>query len=271
MTLMDDFCEAISEEFITVVREDPNAGGNSDMTVALNEVGANGWIEIINNTGQTVDVSNYWVCNRPAYAALSTLSIECGDLNLDPGEIVVVSGFDGLDVVDGELALYNTNSFGSATAIVSYMEWGTTGNGRSALAVTAGLWTTGRVLSAPTSTQSLQRSVELVNGESEFVLADPTFCSVNTGVSATRSFKELEGVSVFPNPASNFTIVSLEGNDDLETVIRLFNATGQLVETRNEFGTDFSTKFDLSNLPSGTYTVQVVTSNSAATRRIVKR
>ncbi|MFK8055872.1 MAG: T9SS type A sorting domain-containing protein [Saprospiraceae bacterium] len=269
-TLNDDFCEAISDAYITVVREDPN-GGNQDQTVALNEVGENGWIEIINNTDQTVDLTDYWVCNRPSYAVLSSLTIECGTLVLAPGEIVVVKAFDGLDVVDGELALYNTNSFADASAIVSYMEWGSTGNGRSALAVTAGLWTTGRVLSAPTSTQSLQRSVELVNGESEFVLADPTFCAINTGVSATQSFEELEGVSVFPNPTTDYLMVSIDGTARTETVIRLFNMNGQLIQTQTESSVRSETSLDLSALPSGTYTLQVVSGNAATTRRVMKQ
>ena len=44
---------------------------------------------------------------------------------------------------DGEIGLYNSNSFGSADAIVSYVEWGSSGHGRSATAVEAGIWVSG--------------------------------------------------------------------------------------------------------------------------------
>jgi hypothetical protein len=270
-TLNDDFCEDISDTFINVVRENPNTGGNQDMTIALNEVGVNGWIEIINNTDQTVDISSYWVCNRPSYAILSSLNVECGSMNLAPGDIVVVSGFSGLDVVDGELALFNSNSFGSSTAIVSYMEWGSSGHGRSSVAIDAGLWTVGRELPAPTASSSLQRDIELVNGESAFTLADQTFCEVNSGVSSTRGLEELQGVSVYPNPASDFIQVSIEGVDSQEKVIRLFNTVGQLIENRPVSGLSSTSQIDISLLPSGTYSLQVVSGNAATTRRIVKQ
>ena len=43
----------------------------------------------------------------------------------------------------GEIGLYRTNDFGSADAIVSYVEWGSGDHGRSDTAVEAGIWVGG--------------------------------------------------------------------------------------------------------------------------------
>ncbi|NIR37905.1 MAG: hypothetical protein GWN73_19365 [Actinobacteria bacterium] len=38
------------------------------------------------------------------------------------------------------MALYSDNSFGSADSLVSYVEWGVPGHGRTGVAVEAGIW-----------------------------------------------------------------------------------------------------------------------------------
>lgn len=113
---------------------------------------------LIQNVGDTPgSLAGHWLCQRPAYHELP-------DVELQPGEVaqvfvtgrdeifgprsgaVLVEGTAGIgafDAVDGEVGLYSSNSFGSTDAIISYVEWGSSGHGRSDTAVAAGIWASG--------------------------------------------------------------------------------------------------------------------------------
>ncbi|MFK7978407.1 MAG: spondin domain-containing protein, partial [Saprospiraceae bacterium] len=109
--------------------------------VVISEVFEEGAFELRNTGTETIDISSYWICNRPAYVALSTLTIECGSLFLAGGEEVVLSTTI-LNGTDAELGLYlsNNGGFSQASEIIAYVEWGTAGGGRSELATGKGIW-----------------------------------------------------------------------------------------------------------------------------------
>jgi len=112
----------------------------------------------IQNVGDAPgSLGGHWLCQRPAYHELPEVELQPGDIAQ-----VFVTGHDelfgpraGVIAVDGiastgafnpesgEVGLYNSNDFGSADAIVSYVEWGSGGHGRSDTAVEAGIWTSG--------------------------------------------------------------------------------------------------------------------------------
>jgi hypothetical protein len=88
--------------------------------------------------------AGYWLCNFPNYQQIAQ--------PIAFGETVVVTlpgGF--LTAGDGEVGLYSTNSFGSSTAILDYMEYGSTGHTRSGVAVAGGVWTVGDFVPLPQS------------------------------------------------------------------------------------------------------------------------
>ena len=101
------------------------------------------WVEIQNIGTGTVDVSSWWICSRFIYRQLSALSILAGtDLNLGPGEIVVLATSIDLDNGAADLGLYTVNTFASSTAMVDFVQWGTdTDIGRSDVAADKGIWT----------------------------------------------------------------------------------------------------------------------------------
>ncbi len=85
----------------------------------------------LTNTGDVpIDLTGYWLCNRPTYVELSGV--------LEPGESMDV-GLAGMTADGGELAVYTSQNFSSADDMVAYVHWAG-GGGRAETAAEAGLW-----------------------------------------------------------------------------------------------------------------------------------
>ncbi|MCB0705821.1 MAG: T9SS type A sorting domain-containing protein [Saprospiraceae bacterium] len=124
--------------------------------VIINEIDPNGTIEIKNIGTNIEPIANYFLCEYPNYAQLSTLTVECGSLALEPGQLVVVSGFPLGGAADGELAFYISNQFTNPNAIIDYVEWGSTGHVRSSVAGMAGIWSLGDFVPSWAGSASLE-------------------------------------------------------------------------------------------------------------------
>ena len=110
--------------------------------VLLTEVYGDGSFQLTNTGTTNASIGTYWICNFPSYQQLQNLTVECGGLNLAPGEYTVLSGFDGdVDPADSELGLYLNQGFSDPNSIVSYVEWGPSEHARSSVAAAAGIWT----------------------------------------------------------------------------------------------------------------------------------
>ena len=125
---------------------------------------------VITNVGtQAGNLGGHWICQRPGYQELP-------DIDVGPGESVAISlggdvflpppgtltieaqlNIGGIGASGGEIGLYSSNTFGSADAIVSYVEWGNTGHGRSGTAVEAGLWDAGGFVATTDATAGIQQ------------------------------------------------------------------------------------------------------------------
>ena len=121
--------------------------GIVDTDVVINEAfylgdATQDWVELKNTGRDTINVANWWLCSEFVYARLSTLPILDGDdFMLDAGEILTVGATIDLNDTAADLGLYNTNDFGEATAMVDFLQWGTSGLvGRSAVAETKRAW-----------------------------------------------------------------------------------------------------------------------------------
>jgi hypothetical protein len=126
-------------------------------TITLNEISVDDKVEIKNNGTMTINISTFYLCDFPAYTQLASLTVESGSLTLTPGSLVVVSGWT-IAGNDGELGLYTTPSYTTASAMMDYVEWGSTGHTRSSVAQTAGIWTVGDFVPAFTAGQSISYS-----------------------------------------------------------------------------------------------------------------
>ncbi len=77
-------------------------------------------------------------------------------------------------------------------------------------------------------------------------------------------------MTIFPNPAKDFTTLYFSLNNSTELTLTVTNIVGQIVETKN-FGVlqagDHSLKYEVSNLKAGIYFFTVTDSNSRFVRK----
>ncbi len=108
---------------------------------------------VVTNVGDaTGNLAGHFLCQRPAYFGIP-------DVEVAPGQSVAISTggsvfqpppdaitLDQIATIGtlspgaGEVGLYKSANFGSSTDILSYVEWGRSGHGRSSVAVEAGIW-----------------------------------------------------------------------------------------------------------------------------------
>ncbi|MEM6645714.1 MAG: T9SS type A sorting domain-containing protein [Bacteroidota bacterium] len=116
----------------------------------------NEWVTIKNFGSDTVDISDFWLCQRPQYDRIgesASVAIVSGDLVLEPMEEVVVNispdgqsgNFNPITdlIANDELALLASASFGTTdpTVMLDFVTWGgVTASTRVGQAVTAGRW-----------------------------------------------------------------------------------------------------------------------------------
>lgn len=150
---------------------------SAQASVAINEINDNNQVELKNLSAQTVNITGWWLCNFPAYQPIAALNVICGDLVLEPGEIVVLSGWD-IDPSDGELGLYLNSGFNSPSAIEDYLEWGSSGHQRATVAQEAGIWLVGNFVHAFNSGESLSFDGD-GNTPEDWFTGIETFCAEN--------------------------------------------------------------------------------------------
>ncbi len=223
----------------------------------INEISSDGSIEIINTSDDVLDISNYWLCNRPAYSLFSTVTIECGDLNLEPGESVTVSGF-AVESTGDELGIYVNSSFGSASGLVDYVIWGERSGGtREDVAVAAGLWTLGARAEVIAAGQSLNKDVSLT-GVDAFSVGESTICpgeetgDMDSGVCAVNG-----GTITFADGGIR-TSICIDGNPDPLSVSFTEAASGSALgyiitdDANNILARPMAPPFDLDGAGVGT-------------------
>ncbi|MGC6564796.1 MAG: PEP-CTERM sorting domain-containing protein [Akkermansiaceae bacterium] len=172
---------------LTLLTLSPSHGG-----VVISEIDLdNNKIELINTGGASVDLNSHWLCNRvngsPFYSQITSYTIDVGNstaasFNVGAGEILVLNLTAGLlPHSNGEMGLYNTNSFTSTAAIDDYILWGANGI-RDIVAEGAGIWTDNN--SIDVSGRSLGETLQLNpaepgNSASDYFIAPSSFGSVN--------------------------------------------------------------------------------------------
>ncbi|MEM9258083.1 MAG: T9SS type A sorting domain-containing protein, partial [Bacteroidota bacterium] len=265
---LDDLmgCFALSNPVVVTRQTGDDCTGGNLVGLIINEVAVDGMIELFNGADTAVNVSSYWLCNFPAYQQISQMNLECGELLIQPGEYTVISGFSGFDAADAELGLYTSSSFGSSDAIISYLEWGSTGHQRSSVAVQAGVWTSGLFVDPPTNTESQQVTLD-DNNELVWELATPTLCAENDQTNPIPPGVVGAQVTVFPNPAIDYLNLEVSGMAGEVSMVAIYDLNGRMMLEARLKAPNGRSRVALPNSPAGTYVVRVVNNNRVATAR----
>ena len=115
-------------------------------------LGDGGMVVITNIGDEAGSLGGHFLCQRPSYFAIPDVEVPAGGFVAistggnafvpPPGAITIdeIAAIGTLKPADGEVGLYASALFGSATDIISYVEWGSSGHGRSSVAAEAGIW-----------------------------------------------------------------------------------------------------------------------------------
>ena len=125
---------------------------------------------VITNVGtESGNLQGHWICQRPSYQELPSIEVAPGEsvaislggsVFLPPPGTLTIEGqlnIGSIAASSGEIGLYSSNTFGSADAIVSYVEWGNSGHGRSSTAVEAGAWDDGGFVATTDDAAGIQQ------------------------------------------------------------------------------------------------------------------
>lgn len=129
-----------------------------DLQISVVEFGDAGFVTIVNQGEDDVDLNGINLCQFPNYMDLGTI-VDGGVIAAGASLDIAAEHWGGLAAASGEAALYEGADFGSPDGMLSYVQWGEGGHQRASVAVEAGLWP----------------SVD------EFVTPDPAFNNIESG------------------------------------------------------------------------------------------
>ena len=228
--------------------------------IVINETDGNGVVELKNIGGTPLDVSSYWLCNFPDYEQISDLTTT-GSTTIAPGATLLIEGFSTLSPDDSELGLYSSPSFGSSSAIVDYIEWGSSGHGRSSVAVAAGTWAIGNFIAAIPSGQTINYDGR-GDASSDYFFNGASL-STEDFVSGRTEF------GLYPNLLAEQLLV-YNADYAFGDYINIYDLSGKIV--LSEQIKDAETKIDVTSIISGTYILEYVTSAGTSTvKKVIKK
>jgi hypothetical protein len=174
-----DSTDAAGFDTTPTTADDPTLQARFAITQVV--FGEAGYVVVTNVGGAAGSIGGYALCQRPNYLNLPDIELQpfgsiwiaAGDgsaLTASPVEVVSANGgLSAFDRRDGEMALYSTPDFGSPDAIRSYVEWGSSGHGRSSVAVEAGLWVEDAFIEIPADADSVQAVSQDATGPEDWV------------------------------------------------------------------------------------------------------
>lgn len=236
--------------------------GYANAQIVINEIDpTTNSIELKNLGTSSVDVSDFWLCDFPKYTQISSGELKKdGSTTIAPGGFLVISGWTLNQ--DAELGLYNSPNYGTSSAVVDYVEWGSNNHQRSATAVAAGTWTSGDFLPKIETGESIEYDGSGDTKEDYAIKTSTTLGSENSVILNVFDFNQPSSVVVFPNPTVDFIKIDL----DIVSSLRVMSLTGK------ELMSVSSNEINVESLTHGTYIVEVITTNDdVLTSKIIKK
>jgi len=243
--------------------DDCDEGSEPTTDIAINEIGSTNFVELVNISELTIDVSQYFLCQFPDYAKLEDLNLLCGlDYVMEPGEYITVILDFSLNSSDGELALYTDNLFIDPDKIIDYVEWGFTGHQRSNIAVLAGIWQTGDFVPAYNSANNLNWDGSSDSPDAWYE-ADDSYCDENDITDSNDD----ELVKIYPNPVQNILHLDwlIETNETMQ--VDLFNAVSNR-QMSITMGME-DNEINVSELEPGYYFLRVETGRKVQIQKVL--
>mgnify|MGYP002624534922 CR=1 FL=1 len=158
--------------------------------VLANPVGpdaGNQKVELTNTATATINIGGWWICGFFAYrqfpasvplAPGGKYVIHIGATGTNDSGNYYTGAFPTLSPTDDSFSLYWTNSFGSASAIADFVQWGATGQARENVAILAGVWPAGQYRPRAPEGGSVQLCVPAI-GAADWHPGPPTLGSPN--------------------------------------------------------------------------------------------
>ncbi len=208
-------------------------------------------VTLRNFSNTTQPISNLWFCNFPSYAQVNSMTTQT---TLAAGAEIVINSAINFNVGDGEFGLYNTNSFGSASAMEDYIQWGSANHQRESVAVSKGIW-----------------------GDDTFINSAPPFQYTGNGSQdgvvfwSTLSVNDFDNsirVSLFPNPAHDTLNIQLN-NLITDGTIQIFDVLGKQVFSQFIVANQPS-EIDVAQWNNGIYLIKISSENTNEVKRFVK-
>ena len=209
-------------------------------------------VALKNFGSSTVDISGYWFCNFPAYGQVSSMT---STVMLNPGEEINIASSVNFAVADGEFGLYNTNSFGSDTAMEDYIQWGNAGHQRESVAVAKGIWDAGTFINVAPPFEYTG------NGSQDGVAFWSTL--------GIEDFEQVGNIKLYPNPSNSILNITAQ-NAGTNGTIEIYSIVGKKVLSQ-KLELSEATKIDVSDWDSGLYLVKILSDTGEETKRFVKQ
>lgn len=99
----------------------------------------------------------------------------------------------------------------------------------------------------------------------------------NTGEDVAQAFYDevVEDLQVAPNPANGQITVTVESNEEVDAVLRVVDMNGQIAQLNSSSTLSLTKGYnsftsDISQLPAGTYVIQVVKPSGILTQKLIK-
>lgn len=214
-------------------------------------------ITIKNFGNSSVDISTYQLCVYPSYGALDPMTTN--SLSLAAGASVTFTSTINLPGANGELGLYISSPFGTASNMRDYIQWGSSPHQRESVAnaTSPKIWEAGTFIS-PSATIPYQYTGDGSSLQNGVAYWDPTLSSEDFSISR---------FSLSPNPSNAIVRVDLSSSITQGT-IKTYNVLGKQVYSSDKIS---NTKIDVSSWSEGVYFVQVSSLGNTKTKRFVKQ
>lgn len=143
-----------------------NDASSGTAVLAITEIDLlDGTVTVTNLGEEPASLEGHAICQRPNYSFFE-------DVTLEPGESIEVeaSKIGGFDPETGEVGLYSSGQFDDSSSILSYVEWGRSGHGRSSVAADAGIWPADGFVATTADTELLTTNGEVAESPDEWVV-----------------------------------------------------------------------------------------------------